>query len=141
MLLCYNSIRKRKEVGNNMNTLTYNCLADHRMYVMTCKDESLDTYMKMMFENDVYKVNLNDEVEFTSYSDYEQWKKVANNINTLTYNLKNDFNNYVITCNDEWLDMYMELLFENGAYRVNLNNNVVFADLSTYESWKQVMEE
>ena len=119
-----------------MNTLTYRCLADHRMYVMTCKDESLDTYMKMMFENDVYKVNLNDEVEFTSYSQYENWKNEKNNINTLTYNLKNDFNNYVITCNDEWLDMYMELLFENGAYRVNLNNNVVFADLSTYELWK-----
>ena len=120
-----------------MNTLTYRCLADHRTYVMTCKDESLDAYMKMMFENDVYKVNLNDEVEFTSYSDYEKWKnEKKNNINTLTYNLKNDFNNYVITCNDEWLDMYMELLFENGAYRVNFNNIVVFADLSTYESWK-----
>ena len=120
-----------------MNTLTYRCLADHRTYVMTCKDDALDTYMKMMFENDVYKVNLNDEVEFTSYSDYEKWKnEKKNNINTLTYNLKNDFNNYVITCNDEWLDMYMQLLFENGAYRVKLNNNVVFADLSTYELWK-----
>ena len=136
MLLCYNSIRKRKEVGNNMNTLTYRCLADPLTYEMTCRDDALDTYMKMLFENDVYKVNLNDEVEFTSYADYEKWKNEKNNINTLTYNLKNDFNNYVITCNDEWLDMYMELLFENGAYRVNLNNNVVFADLSTYVSWK-----
>ena len=119
-----------------MNTLTYRCLADPYTYVMTCKDDALDTYMKMMFVNEVYKVNLNDEVEFTSYADYESWKNEKNSINTLTYNLKNDFNNYVITCNDEWLDMYMELLFENGAYRVNLNNNVVFADLSTYESWK-----
>ena len=119
-----------------MNTLTYRCLADPLTYEMTCRDDSLDTYMKMMFENDVYKVNLNDEVEFTSYADYESWKNEKNSINTLTYNLKNDFNNYVITCNDEWLDMYMQLLFENGAYRVNLNNNVVFADLSTYESWK-----
>ena len=141
MLLCYNSIRKRKEVGNNMNTLTYRCLADHRTYVLTCNDESLDLYMKLFFENDVYKVNLNDEVEFTSYSQYESWKNEKNSINTLTYNLKNDFNNYVITCNDEWLDMYMQLLFENGAYRVNLNNNVVFAALSTYESWKRAMEE
>ena len=57
-------------------------------------------------------------------------------MNTLTYNLKNDIYTYVITCNDERLDMYMQLLFESGAYRVNLNNNVVFADLSTYESWK-----
>ena len=119
-----------------MNTLTYRCLADPLTYEMTCRDDALDTYMKMMFENDVYKVNLNDEVEFTSYADYESWKNEKNNINTLTYNLKNDFNNYVITCNDEWLDMYMQLLFENGAYRVNLNNNVVFADLSTYELWK-----
>ena len=119
-----------------MNTLTYRCLADHRTYVMTCKDDALDTYMKMMFENDVYKVNLNDEVEFTSYADYESWKNEKNSINTLTYNLKNDFNNYVITCKDEWLDMYMQLLFENDAYRVNLNNNVVFADLSTYDLWK-----
>ena len=119
-----------------MNTLTYRCLADHRTYVMTCSDDALDTYMKLMFENDVYKVNLNDEVEFTSYADFESWKNEKNNINTLTYNLKNDFNNYVITCNDEWLDMYMQLLFKNGAYRVNLNNNVVFADLSTYELWK-----
>ena len=119
-----------------MNTLTYRCLGDYRTYVMTCNDELLDLYMKLMFENDVYKVNLNDEVEFTSYTDYEKWKNEKNHINTLTYNLKNDFNNYVITCNDEWLDMYMQLLFENGAYRVNLNNNVVFADLSTYELWK-----
>ena len=119
-----------------MNTLTYRCLADPLTYEMTCRDDALDTYMKMMFENDVYKVNLNDEVEFTSYADYESWKNEKNSINTLTYNLKNDFNNYVITCNDEWLDMYMQLLFENDAYRVNLNNNVVFADLSTYELWK-----
>ena len=119
-----------------MNTLTYRCLADPLTYEMTCRDDALDTYMKMMFENDVYKVNLNDEVEFTSYADYESWKNEKNSINTLTYNLKNDFNNYVITCNDEWLDMYMQMLFENGAYRVNLNNNVVFADLSTYELWK-----
>ena len=57
-------------------------------------------------------------------------------MNTLTYNCLGDHRTYVITCNDEWLDMYMELLFENDAYRVNLNNNVVFADLSTYELWK-----
>ena len=121
-----------------MNTLTYRCLADPLTYEMTCRDDALDTYMKTMFDKDlvVYKVNLNDEVEFTSYDDYEKWKNEKNNINTLTYNLKNDFNNYVITCNDEWVDLYMQLLFENGAYRVKLNNNVVFADLSTYELWK-----
>ena len=59
-----------------MNTLTYRCLADPLTYVMTCKDDALDTYMKMMFDEDldVYKVYLNDEVVFTSYSDYEKWK-------------------------------------------------------------------
>ena len=57
-------------------------------------------------------------------------------MNTLTYNLRNDPYTYVITCNDERLDMYMQLLFENDAYRVNLNDKVVFADLSTYELWK-----
>ena len=57
-------------------------------------------------------------------------------MNTLTYRCLGDHLTYVLTCNDEWLDMYMQLLFENGAYRVNLNNNVVFADLSTYELWK-----
>ena len=119
-----------------MNTLTYRCLADHRTYVMTCADDALDTYMKMMFENDVYKVNLNDEVEFTSYSDYEKWKNEKTNINTLTYFLPNDVNAYKITCNDEMLDMYMQLLFDNDVYKVNLNNKVVFADLSTYELWK-----
>ena len=57
-------------------------------------------------------------------------------MNTLTYRCLGDHLTYVLTCNDEWLDMYMQLLFENGAYRVNLNNNVVFADLSTYDLWK-----
>ena len=57
-------------------------------------------------------------------------------MNTLTYRCLGDHLTYVMTCKDEWLDMYMELLFENGAYRVNLNNNVVFADLSTYDLWK-----
>ena len=57
-------------------------------------------------------------------------------MNTLTYRCPADIHTYSMTCKDEWLDMYMELLFENGAYRVNLNDNVVFADLSTYDLWK-----
>ena len=43
---------REKEVGNNMNTLTYNLPNDIHTYVMTC----------------------NDELEFTSYADYVQWK-------------------------------------------------------------------
>lgn len=57
-------------------------------------------------------------------------------MNELQYNIPNDINTYVITCPDELLDMYMELLFENGAYRVNLNNKVVFGALSTFKEWK-----
>ena len=57
-------------------------------------------------------------------------------MNTLTYNLPNDIHTYVITCKDDVLDMYIELLFNNGAYRVNLNNKVVFGAKSTYEVWK-----
>ena len=57
-----------------MNTLTYNLRNDTQTYVMTCNDEWLDMYMQLLFENDVYKVNLNNQVEFTSYADYEKWK-------------------------------------------------------------------
>ena len=57
-----------------MNILTYRCLADRITYVMTCNDELLDLYIKLMFDNDVYKVNLNNGLEFTSYADYVQWK-------------------------------------------------------------------
>ena len=57
-----------------MNTLTYNCLADSRTYVMTCSDEFLDMYIDLLFENEAYKVNLNNTVEFTNKSDYELWK-------------------------------------------------------------------
>lgn len=57
-------------------------------------------------------------------------------MNTLTYNIPNNIYTYSITCPDALLDMYMELLFENGAYRVNLNNKVVFGALSTYKEWK-----
>ena len=61
-------------------------------------------------------------------------------MNTLTYNLRNDPNTYVMTCNDEWLDMYMQLLFENDVYKVNLNNQVEFTSYADYEQWKNVNE-
>ena len=57
-------------------------------------------------------------------------------MNTLTYNLRNDPNTYVITCKDEWLDMYMQLLFENDVYKVNLNNGLEFTSYADYEKWK-----
>ena len=57
-----------------MNTLTYNLRNDPYTYVITCEDERLDMYMQLLFESDVYKVILNNRVEFTSYADYELWK-------------------------------------------------------------------
>ena len=57
-------------------------------------------------------------------------------MNELQYNMSNDIHTYVITCPNELLDMYMELLFENDCYRVNLNNKVVFGALSTFKEWK-----
>ena len=57
-------------------------------------------------------------------------------MNTLTYYLPNDIYAYKITCNNDMLDMYMDLLFDNGVYKVNLNDKVVFAAKSTYEVWK-----
>lgn len=57
-------------------------------------------------------------------------------MNKLTYYLPNDIHAYKITCNNDMLDMYMDLLFDNGVYKVNLNDKVVFAAKSTYEVWK-----
>lgn len=57
-------------------------------------------------------------------------------MNELQYNMPNDIHTYVITCPNELLDMYMEQLFENDCYRVNLNNKVVFGALSTFKEWK-----
>ena len=59
-------------------------------------------------------------------------------MNELKYDMPNDIHTYVITCPIELLDMYMELIFENGAYRVNLNNKVFFGSLSTFKEWKEV---
>ena len=57
-------------------------------------------------------------------------------MNTLTYNLPLDSRTYVMTCNDEQLDLYIDLLFENGAYKVILNNSVEFTNKSAYDVWK-----
>ena len=47
-------------------------------------------------------------------------------MNTLTYNLPNDIHTYVITCKDEWLDMYMELLIDKNAYKIYVNNELAY---------------
>ena len=64
VLLCYNSIRKRKEVGNNMNTLTYNLPNDIHTYVMTCNDELLDTYIQLLIDEGCYKIYVNNELRY-----------------------------------------------------------------------------
>ena len=47
-------------------------------------------------------------------------------MNTLTYNLKTDFHTYVMTCNDEQVDAFTQLLIDEGAYRILLNNEVIY---------------
>ncbi len=47
-------------------------------------------------------------------------------MNTLTYYLSNDIHAYIITCNNEILEMYKSLLIENGAYKIFLNNEVIY---------------
>lgn len=47
-------------------------------------------------------------------------------MNTLTYNLQNDIYTYVMTCNDEQVDAFTQLLIDEGAYKILLNNEVVY---------------
>ena len=45
---------------------------------------------------------------------------------TLTYNLPNDIYTYVITCPDDMYTTYIDLLIENGAYKIYLDNEVIY---------------
>ena len=45
---------------------------------------------------------------------------------TLTYNLPNDIHTYVITCNEELFELYINLLKENGAYLIMADNVTVY---------------
>lgn len=45
---------------------------------------------------------------------------------TLTYNMPNDIYTYVITCADDMLQVYYDLLRENGAYKIMLDNEVIY---------------
>lgn len=47
-------------------------------------------------------------------------------MNTLTYNLPNDIYTYVMTCNDEQVDPFTQLLIDEGAYKILLNNEVIY---------------
>lgn len=45
---------------------------------------------------------------------------------TLTYNLPNDIYTYVITCPDNMIGKYYSILKENGAYKIMLDNEVIY---------------
>ena len=47
-------------------------------------------------------------------------------MHTLTYNLPNDIYTYVMTCNDEQVDAFTQLLIDEGAYKILLNNEVIY---------------
>ena len=45
---------------------------------------------------------------------------------TLTYNIRNDIHTYVITCNEDMIELYVNLLKENGAYLIMMDNVKVY---------------
>ena len=45
---------------------------------------------------------------------------------TLTYNLPCDIHTYVITCNDNMIELYINLLKENGAYLIMMDNVIIY---------------
>ena len=45
---------------------------------------------------------------------------------TLTYNLPCDTHTYVITCNEEMYELYINLLKENGAYLIMADNVTIY---------------
>jgi hypothetical protein len=47
-------------------------------------------------------------------------------MNTLTYNIGNDIHTYVMTCSDEQVEVFTQLLIDEGAYKIILNNEVIY---------------
>lgn len=47
-------------------------------------------------------------------------------MNTLTYNLPNDIHTYVMTCNDEQLEVFTQLLIDEHAYKIYVNNELTY---------------
>ena len=47
-------------------------------------------------------------------------------MNTLTYNLPNDTQTYVMTCNDEQLKTFIQLLIDENAYKIYVNNELAY---------------
>lgn len=53
-------------------------------------------------------------------------RTLTHKMRTLTYNISNDIHTYVITCPNDLLGMYVRLLIENGAYKIYMNNEVIY---------------
>lgn len=47
-------------------------------------------------------------------------------MNTLTYNLPNDIHTYVMTCNDEQVEIFTQLLIDEKAYKIYVNNELTY---------------
>ena len=47
-------------------------------------------------------------------------------MNTLTYNLENDTQTYTMTCNDEQLETFIQLLIDENAYKIYVNNELAY---------------
>ena len=47
-------------------------------------------------------------------------------MNTITYNLPNDTQTYVMTCNDEQLKTFIQLLIDENAYKIYVNNELAY---------------
>lgn len=47
-------------------------------------------------------------------------------MHTLTYNIRCDIHTYVITCSDKTVELYINLLKENDAYLIMLDNVTIY---------------
>ena len=47
-------------------------------------------------------------------------------MHTLTYNLQNDIHTYIMTCSDESIESCTQLLIDEGAYKILLDNEVIY---------------
>lgn len=82
--------------------------------------------MKLFSEN-IYILIIIDTLPRKLYNiSVNKIRKLVNIMNTLTYNLPNDIYTYVITCNDEQVDAFTQLLIDEGAYKILLNNEVIY---------------
>lgn len=80
-----------------------------------------------MFSENTFSLIFVDTFSHTCYNIYvNKIRKLVNNMNTLTYNLPNDIYTYVMTCNDEQVDAFTQLLIDEGAYKILLNNEVIY---------------